>query len=121
MLLNNSGSSFTALERGNFLQYGCGTAVLASPLCDVSVSLSTVCAGSRSYFACSRTCQSGEPGRAMPLGCFAAKPGFTKSDQVLTTLYLLLCCPACVFLCAKLSFRQHTVIKMNANCIGFIC
>lgn len=57
----------------------------------------------------------------MPLGCFAVKLGSTESDQVLTALYLLLCCPACVFMCAKLSSRQHTVIKMKANCLGFVC
>lgn len=109
------------MKRGNSLQCSCGTAVSASPLCDISVSWNNFCASSRCCFTCSQTCQYGEPGRTVPLGCFAVKLGFTKSDQVLTTLYLLLCCPTCVFMCAKLSFRQHPVIKMKANCIGFIC
>lgn len=77
-------------------------------------------ASTRSCFTSSYTRQPREPYGTVRRECLSVNPESKNSDQVLTTLYLLLCCPAYVSICANGSFRGHSGVKKTANCKGLV-
>lgn len=99
--------------------YCCTVAI--SVAVSVSLSDSISLASARSCFTSSHTRQPGERHGTVWRECFSVNPESENSDQVLTTCYLLLCCPAYMSICANPSFRQHSGINMTASCKGFIC